>query len=58
MNNNIPTSSFNMWSNVVLPALSRPRKTNLPDFLYKPILILIRTYLKNLKIKRIKNVPK
>lgn len=29
-------SSFNMCSSVVLPALSRPRKTSFPDFLYKP----------------------
>ena len=29
-------SSFSMCNNVVLPALSRPRNTNFPDFLYKP----------------------
>lgn len=29
-------SSLSMCSNVVLPALSRPRNTNLPDFLYSP----------------------
>lgn len=29
-------SSFNMCRSVVLPALSRPRKTSFPDFLYRP----------------------
>lgn len=29
-------SSLSMCSSVVLPALSRPRNTNLPDFLYSP----------------------
>lgn len=30
-------SSLSMCSSVVLPALSRPRNTNLPDFLYSPV---------------------
>lgn len=29
-------SSLSICSSVVLPALSRPRNTNLPDFLYSP----------------------
>lgn len=29
-------SSLSMCSSVVFPALSRPRNTNLPDFLYRP----------------------
>lgn len=29
-------SSLSMCNNVVFPALSRPRNTSLPDFLYKP----------------------
>ncbi len=29
-------SSFNMCRSVVFPALSRPRKTSFPDFLYRP----------------------
>ena len=29
-------SSLSMWSSVVLPALSNPRNTSLPDFLYRP----------------------
>ena len=30
-------SSLSICSKVVLPALSKPRKTNFPDFLYRPV---------------------
>lgn len=34
-------SSLSMCNNVVLPALSKPRNNNLPDFFQRPVQILI-----------------
>ena len=47
-------ASLSICSNVVLPELSKPRNTNLPDFLYNPEIKQYKYYLFNLN-KKIKN---
>ena len=46
-------SSLSICRSVVLPALSKPRNTNLPDFLYKPASMLVSSKLIDKLSKRV-----